>query len=208
MLKASELTYQYSNSALLSFPSFELNRGKHLCISGPSGSGKSTLLSLLTGLAQPRSGSIQYDDLKFETLSQAQKDAYRGQYIGLVFQENYLINSVSLFENLTYACHFGKINFDSAYAQRLLSMLNLPGKEKKKPNELSLGERQRAAIARALIKKPSYFFADEPTSSLDDENCKSVLEILLNSAQEIDSSLVVITHDHRVKSAFKNHLEL
>lgn len=183
-------------------------KGKHLLISGRSGVGKTTLLHLLGGLTSVQSGRIWIEEQEMSSMSKSKRDAFRGKHIGFVFQQASFIQSLNVLDNVLASQYFGakKVNHD--FALSLLSELGIAGYAKKKTNELSGGERQRLAIARALSTSPDVVLADEPTSSLDDVNAMKVLDLLVSEAEQNGATLVIVTHDNRLKSKFENQVEL
>jgi putative ABC transport system ATP-binding protein len=179
-----------------------VSSGSHLCLVGRSGSGKTTLLNILCGVLAPSSGRVCLDGTDLFALGEAARDALRARSIGCVFQTFNLLEGLSAFENLTLAQRFAGISADAARrrADELLELLGLRDRAGARPSELSVGEQQRIAIARAVSKKPSLVLADEPTASLDDENAALVIELLLETCR--DSTLVVATHDTRLTRRF------
>lgn len=188
--------------AALSVARLLIGSGERLCLVGRSGSGKTTLLNVLAGVLVPSAGRVCVGGVEVSALSEAQRDAFRGRSIGCVFQTFNLLDQLSALENLTLAQRFGGIAAEPARrrARELLTELGLGEREDARPSELSLGEQQRLAIARAVSKRPSLVLADEPTASLDDESARAALDLLLASTAE--STLVVATHDTRVIERF------
>jgi putative ABC transport system ATP-binding protein len=176
--------------------------GSHLCLVGRSGSGKTTLLNILCGVLVPSSGRVCLDDTDLFALGEAARDALRARSIGCVFQTFNLLEGLSAFENLTLAQRFAGIAANAARrrADELLELLGLSDRAAARPAELSVGEQQRIAIARAVSKRPRLVLADEPTASLDDENAALVIELLLETCT--DSTLIVATHDTRLIQRF------
>ena len=179
-----------------------------MCIRDRSGTGKTTLLHLLSGLLLPKNGSIQVKDSHINKLSGASLDAFRGKNIGIVFQVPHFIASLTVLENLQLAQKLPGNNVDKNRIEAVLTQLNLKEKINAYPSQLSQGEKQRVSIARAIINKPAVIFADEPTSALDDKNCTEVTNLLKQTAQENDATLVIVTHDNRLKSEFENNIIL
>lgn len=208
VLKTSELSYRYPEGEGLSFPDFNSRKGEHLLISGKSGVGKTTLLHLLGGLSSVQSGSIWVNNKEMSAMSKSERDAFRGKHIGFIFQQASFIQSLNVLENVLAAQYFGAKKVDRSFAMRLLSELGIENYAKKKTNELSGGERQRLSIARALSTSPDLVLADEPTSSLDDVNAMKVLDLMVSEAEQNGATLVVVTHDNRLKSKFENQVAL
>lgn len=208
MIRFSGLAYAFSSTASLSFPDWETASGQHALILGKSGSGKTTLLHLLGGLLSPSAGSILIDDTALHTMSGAKLDAYRGRHFGFVFQKPHLVAALSVLENLQLAAYLSQTKVTTQSMNQLLGSLGLKGVGHRKPFEISQGQAQRVSIARAVVHAPSIIFADEPTASLDDESCDQVLNLLLDQVKQHRATLIMATHDQRVKAAFSNQLLL
>lgn len=209
MVQTNQLEFQYKNKEqLFRFPNITLKEQEHLLILGKSGIGKTTLLHLLAGLQKTTAGSIKIGDVLINSLSHSQLDTFRGQQIGLVFQKSHAITSLNVYDNLKARLFFSKKSIDQKNIDVLLNQLDLGAVKKNKVNELSVGQLQRLGIAMAVIHQPKLILADEPTSSLDDENCAIVMDLLQHQAQENQANLVVITHDARIRSSFKNVMTL
>jgi putative ABC transport system ATP-binding protein len=208
MLKTTNLSYQYSGAAAISFPDFTAEQGDHWLIIGPSGSGKTTLLHLLGGLLSPTGGSVRLNDSDYGSISPAKLDKFRGENIGIVFQKAHAVQSLSVMENLLLTQQLGGKPFDKQKIMKLLERLQMGHKANQKPNRLSAGEQQRVAIARAVINQPRLILADEPTSALDDKNSDEVQHLLKESAEAVKAILLVVTHDNRLKAAFQKQLFL
>ena len=175
---------------------------------GESGSGKTTLLHLLGGLLRSQEGTIDVNGTEINHLSEAQLDRFRGKNIGFIFQKNLLINALSVRNNLLMAPLLAGIPQDNSRVETVLSQLSLLEKASVNVKELSHGQAQRVAIARAVINRPPLILADEPTSALDDKNCERVIDLLLEASQVNQATLVVATHDQRLKTKIQNHLQL
>ena len=172
-------------------------------ILGRSGSGKSTLLNLIGGLDCPTSGSIEVDDFNLSSLKKSKFSDYRNTYIGFIFQDFYLLNEFTVFDNVSLALDLQGIA-DNALVYATLKKVGLEGYEEKYPSELSGGERQRVAIARALIKKPKYILADEPTGNLDSDTTVEIMELLQSLAKE--NLVLVISHDKNSASQYADRI--
>lgn len=209
MIQTDNLTFQYKKSEqTFSFPNINLQEQENLLILGKSGIGKTTLLHLLAGLLTPNTGKIVINNVTVNSLSQSKLDSFRGQNIGLVFQNNHAVKSLSVFENLKARLFFSNKKVDTTKIDELLQQLNIYNCKNSKVNELSVGQLQRLGIALSVIHQPKVILADEPTSSLDDDNCKIVIELLIQQAKQTNANLIVITHDHRIQSFFQNSISL
>ncbi len=209
MVQTNNLTFQYKKSKhVFSFPNISLEKQDNLLILGKSGIGKTTLLHLLAGLLKPSNGDVIIDKMNLSSLHDNSLDKFRGQNIGLVFQKNYAIQSLNLIDNLQTRLFLSKKPINKTLIDTLLMQLGLDSHKKSKINELSVGQLQRLNIALSVIHNPKVILADEPTSSLDDENCKIVIELLIKQAEQTNANLIVITHDNRIKSFFQNSITL
>lgn len=208
MLETKQLEFSYTRNQVMNFPDFKLQKGEHWLLLGQSGSGKTTLLHLLGGLLSPTNGSILIGDTELGQLSAAALDKFRGKNIGIVFQKSHFVRALTIGENLALAQQLAGLNPDRARITALLERLNIGSKFRLKPDRLSMGEQQRAAIARALINQPPIILADEPTSALDDQNAEEVINLLEEQASALGSTLLVVTHDKRLKDRFPNQIAL
>ncbi|MEO0901926.1 MAG: ATP-binding cassette domain-containing protein, partial [Bacteroidota bacterium] len=200
MVKTSGLTYAYGDGQEMIFPDIDLNPGHHLLVIGPSGIGKTTLLYLMAGLLPPVNGSVAIAGNELNALSRREMDKFRGEQIGLIFQQYHFINSLSVQDNLKLRQSIVEDSVDKQRRYQLTERLGLSGHLDKKVTQLSQGQQQRLSIALGLIHKPKVILADEPTSNLDDANCVKVINLLKEEAEISKSSLVIITHDLRVMS--------
>ncbi|WP_250432527.1 ABC transporter ATP-binding protein [Hanstruepera flava] len=209
MVRTENLTFKYhQKETVFQFPDIDLNQTENLLILGKSGIGKTTLLHLMAGLLKPSSGTVTITDVNLQSLNSKQLDKFIGENIGLVFQKNYAVRSLNVMENIQARLFFCKKKVDHSAITNLLQQLNIESCKSKKINELSEGQLQRLGIALSVIHEPKLILADEPTASLDDENCQAVMSLLLDQAKKNKANLVVITHDQRVKPLFQNILEL
>ena len=208
MLETHNLRYSYDNASPLHFPDIRCQKGEQWLLLGQSGSGKTTLLHLLGGLLTPQYGSIKVDDTDIARLKGSSLDQFRGQHIGIIFQTAHFVKSLTVEENLVLAQQLASVKMDKSRIIHILDKLNLVHKLKSKPNDLSVGEQQRVAIARALINRPSVILADEPTSALDDKNTEEVIQLLEQQAAEVGATLLIVTHDGRLKNYFTNQIDI
>lgn len=198
------LDFIIGNNTILSELNFSLDNGSHLIISGPSGSGKSTLINLMSGLYRPTSGHVSFESNDYSKLTDKDIDEMRAKNFGLIFQRLHLIKHLTVEQNILLG--FNKIKLPNI--EKLIEDIGLTFKKKQLAKDLSFGESQRVAIARGVVNNPKIIFADEPTSSLDDENTTRVLKLISAQANKNKSSIVISTHDERVKKFFKNILEI
>ena len=208
MLVAKSIKYSYNSNNTFEFPDFCLESTEDLLIIGDSGVGKTTFLNILGGLLSPQSGSITLNGTNYSDLSNKDLDKFRGKNIGIIFQSPYFVNNLNLMDNLLFSLFLSKNQQDKNVVIELLNQVGLKDKIYSKPNDLSQGEKQRASIALALVKKPNLILADEPTSSLDDNNCDLVVSLLKEQSQLSKCKLIIITHDARLKKHFKNSIKL
>jgi putative ABC transport system ATP-binding protein len=209
MLICENLSFSIDGHKLFSNIDFKIKNEKDLLITGPSGIGKTTLLSILCGLQQPTAGNIFYNDICLYNLAENKIDEFRGNQLGIVFQNFNLINTFTIKQNLQLANTALDLK-DNDHMYDLLQRVGLADKSHVTVSKLSIGEKQRVAIARAFIGKPKWVFCDEPTSSLDDNNTDMIIKLIKEECQRYKSSLILITHDKRIQSLlnFNEILEL
>lgn len=208
MVKINGLTYNYSSEVQLKFPDFSLSKGEQALILGQSGCGKTTLLHLLSGLLKPNSGAVDVENENISKMSGARLDNFRGANIGIVFQTSHFIEALTVQENLTLTQTLAGKSKNVGKVKTLLADLGVESKLNSKLNALSVGEKQRISIARALVNSPALILADEPTSALDDKNCNAVLKLVREQAKKHNSTLLIVTHDNRLKDQFDKRIEL
>jgi len=209
MLICENLSFSIDGHKLFSNINFKIKNEKDLLITGPSGIGKTTLLSILCGLQQPTAGNIFYNDICLYNLAENKIDEFRGNQLGIVFQNFNLINTFTIKQNLQLANTALDLK-DNDHMFDLIQRVGLADKSHVTVSKLSIGEKQRVAIARAFIGKPKWVFCDEPTSSLDDNNTDMIIQLIKEECQRYKSSLILITHDKRIQSLlnFNEILEL
>lgn len=208
LLSVNNLTYQYEDESVISFPDFTCSTKDEMLISGNSGTGKTTLIYLICGLLKMQKGEINFLGESIGDMSSKKMDDFRGKHIGLVFQSARFIASLDVLDNVLAGQYFGQGNVDNEKAMETLESLGISALAKKKPQQLSGGERQRLSIARAVAGSPDLVIADEPTSSLDDENAEAVYELLNTEAKKHNSALIIVTHDDRLKRKISNQVRL
>ncbi len=208
MIACKNLTFSYSAQKRFSFPDIECADQEALLILGQSGRGKTTLLHLMALLLRPESGQVMINHQDITPLSVAEAAAVRASQIGIVYQRPHFVSSLSVLDNVLLPNYLAQKPEDKERARALAEQLGFAEHLSKKTNQLSQGEQQRVSIARALMNNPAVILADEPTSNLDDINCQKVVELLKNPSEQIGASLVVVTHDQRLKDAFSNQVKL
>jgi putative ABC transport system ATP-binding protein len=200
VLEIRGLGYSYDGRAVLD--GFDLDQAAraHRVLLGPSGSGKTTLIHLIAGLLTPKAGTIAIDGETISDLPPARRDDLRRRKIGVVFQTLRLVAALDVTANLLLAQRLAGQRADRNEVRALLDELGLSHRAHARPRELSQGEAQRAAIARGLVARPRLLIADEPTSALDDANAERVARLLIDTANTHGSTLLVATHDARIKA--------
>lgn len=187
--------------------SFSLDAGEQMLLQGESGSGKSTLLNLIAGIVVADSGEIQLGGENMTALSESARDAHRARSLGYVFQNFNLLDGYSCLENVELGMSFG-VGVDRAFAQSLLDRVGLKDRENYRPDQLSQGQRQRVAVARALANRPKLVLADEPTGNLDPKNAARSMELIQSLCRENDAALLLVSHDPQIESQFDRVLGL
>jgi ABC-type lipoprotein export system ATPase subunit len=202
MITAEGLTYRYNKEVGIQFPDFSFQTGDQALILGQSGCGKTTLMHLISGLLKGQTGFVKIDDTDISKLSGSEMDRFRGKNIGIVFQTPHFIEALTVSENLEIAQTLAGHKKDKERVREVLSELSIEHKISSSVKDLSQGEKQRVSIARAIINKPSIILADEPTSALDDTNCEAVVQLLKQQAEKNKATLLIVTHDNRLKEVF------
>jgi putative ABC transport system ATP-binding protein len=198
MLSGQDLALDYRSGTSVAHAvdtvSLSVEQGSFVGLIGPSGSGKSSLMYLLSGLKRPTRGSVAFEGQDYHQISTPGLMRLRRARYGFVFQQHFLINYLTALENVMVGAV--KRNHDVvAYAQELLRRVGLGDKLRQRPYQLSIGERQRVAVARALVHRPAIVFADEPTASLDQATGREVIDLLGDYRRRGGGSVVVVTHD-------------
>ncbi len=209
MIRIDKLRFGYRNgNDVLRLDEFVLEPQSDILIVGPSGCGKTTLLHLIAGLLVAASGRVVVDGQDLGALSPAARDRFRGRHIGIVLQQFHLLPTLTALQNLLVAQSIAGLPVDRAAAHAMLAALGVDERVDAFPHQMSVGQQQRVAIARALVNRPKLLLADEPTSNLDDESCAAVADLLLGTAKQQRVSLVIATHDMRLKSRIARQLAL
>jgi len=209
MIRIERLRFGYRNGDdVLRLDEFVLEPQTNILVVGPSGCGKTTLLHLIAGLLVASEGRVIVDGQDLAALSPAARDRFRGRHVGIVLQQFHLLPTLTALQNLLVAQTIAGLPIDRNAAHSMLGALGVDERAAAFPHQLSVGQQQRVAIARALVNRPKLLLADEPTSNLDDEACASVAELLLDTAQRERVSLMIATHDTRLKSRIPRQLQL
>jgi putative ABC transport system ATP-binding protein len=197
MIEAINIHKYYGNQHVLKGIYLQIKSGQFIAIMGRSGSGKTTLLNILSGLDYPDEGNIKINGNKFNFTNDAKMTEYRQKKVGFIFQQFNLLDNLTLFDNVAIPLYLNK-NYNKKNILEMLDRVGLVNHKNKLPAQLSGGEKQRGAIARALIHSPEIIFADEPTGSLDSETGESILKLLKNLHSESKATIVLVTHDNVV----------
>lgn len=208
MLQTTNLSYSYDNETWIDFPDINCEADQRYLVLGQSGKGKTTFLHLCAGLLQSKKGSVVVNNTDISKISGKALDRFRGDHIGIIFQQAHFMGSLNVAENLMIAQKLAGRRIDKNAIASILDKLNIGHKLDAKTSNLSQGEKQRVAIARALVNKPSVILADEPTSALDDFNCNEVVDLLEKTADEANATLIIVTHDNRLMDHFSNQIRL
>ncbi len=220
VVKANNLRFQWSpkEPEILHIAELHIGRGEHIFIKGPSGSGKTTLLNLLGGILQPSSGQITLLDQPVSQFSGAKRDKFRADHIGVIFQMFNLVPYLSVVENVLLPCRFSKRRRKRAMhrgrleqeARHLLARLGLQDEilQRRQVTQLSQGQQQRVAAARALIGRPEILLADEPTSSLDIDVRIKFLDLMFSEADAAGTTVIFVSHDNLLQEKFSRVIAL
>lgn len=207
MIDIEGLAVEAGGRVILQAPAWRVASGAAL-VMGPSGSGKTTLLHVLAGLTTPTRGRVQVLGQDLFAMTPAHRDRFRGRHMAIVFQTARLVRALSVAGNLALALKLAGKPRDDAAIMAALQRLNIAHVARARPHTLSIGEAQRAGIARALVARPKLILADEPTSALDDGNAHSAIDMLMAAAADFGAGLIVASHDSRISHRVSAHLHL
>lgn len=208
MIHFRDIRHVYQSKNEIYFPDLTMKEGDYRLILGVSGSGKTTMLHILAGLLQPTVGEVLFNEINLYEKKETERDRFRGLNIGVIFQQVHLIPALTILENIMLARYMAGLSQDRNHILNLLSTLDIADKADSYPYQLSYGQSQRAGIARAVVNNPRLLLADEPTSNLDDRRSNQVLALLKEQAKAHNSTLIIATHDQRVKDQFPNYISL
>ena len=208
MFSLTGIEHRYGVSVVLRVASWQAAAGEHWLLAGPSGSGKSTLLHILAGLTSPSTGDVVVAAVDLRTRTGSALDRWRGRTVGLVPQRLHLVAALTVRDNLRLAQYLAALPDEPQRVRELLEAMQVADLAQRYPRELSQGEAQRVAIARAVVNRPALLLADEPTANLDDAHAAAALELLRAQAIAVNATLVVASHDARVRSLLPRTLAL
>lgn len=208
MFLIRDLRHAYSGVDVLQIRDWQVEQGEHWLVIGPSGSGKTTLLHVLAGILKPSYGDVLVAGQRITRLKPRELDRFRARHIGLVLQKLHLIDTLTVAGNLLIAQYFSRMPQDPARVRQVLADLGIEDKAHAYPHELSFGQAQRVAVARAVVNRPTLLLADEPTSNLDDVHCMRTVDLLELQARVCRATLVIATHDQRIKERVRRHYNL
>ncbi len=208
MLIISDLDAGYKGQSICRIPALSLQRGSTCLLKGHSGSGKTTLLHTLAGIIPPVAGKVEILGTDIYALPESTRDRFRGQHIGLIFQTLHLVKSLTVLDNVLLGTFVNEGRQDKQKALSLLASAGLEGLHNARIDNLSQGQAQRVAIIRAMLTKPAFILADEPTSSLDDETAIQIINLLLQSSAANKATLIVSSHDARITPYFSEVITL
>jgi ABC-type lipoprotein export system ATPase subunit len=208
VLTTNNLHYRYPDGASFQFPDLNCAENSQWLVLGPSGSGKSTFLHLLAALLRPSDGELILDGTSYGQLNARAGDRFRGKNIGMIFQRSYFVASLTVAENLDLAQRLAGQPVDKKGNRQLLEELGIGQHADRSPQQISVGEQQRASIARGLVNQPRLLLADEPTAALDAKNATVVSRLLRERAAQLNAVLLVVTHDERLLDDFTNVIRM
>lgn len=210
MIKASHISQSFGDLEVLRNIDFEIRQGEIISIVGPSGAGKTTLLQIMGTLSKPTTGEITYDGKNVNLLREKHIAEFRNQHIGFVFQFHHLLPEFTALENVCIPAFIARVSRQEAErkASEILQFLKMGDRLDHKPNELSGGELQRVAVARALINDPTIILADEPSGNLDTQNKEELHNLFFSLRERYNPSIVIVTHDHELADKADRKLEL
>ncbi|MFV0321300.1 MAG: ABC transporter ATP-binding protein [Alphaproteobacteria bacterium] len=215
LIQLQDIVYEFAQGNIFRLDDLTIHRGEHSLILGPSGCGKSTLLNLISGSITPHQGRIAVLGQDITALKPVQKDRFRADHMGIIFQQFNLLPFADVYTNIALATEFSKLrqkNIQDIQAEisQLLADLNLQPAAilYKKANQLSVGQQQRVAVARALLGKPQIILADEPTSALDDHAANRFMELIFKNAEAVGATVIMVSHNRDFIPFFPRNIAL
>jgi len=210
MIDIKNITKSFGSLQVLKGIDLHINRGEVVSIVGPSGAGKTTLLQIIGTLDRPDTGTVIVDGINVTTLSQKQLSDFRNRHLGFVFQFHQLLPEFTAIENIMIPAYIGNISQKQAKerARELLDFMGLADRASHKPNELSGGEKQRVAVARALVNNPAVILADEPSGSLDSRNKEELHRLFFDLRDKFGQTFVIVTHDEKLATITDRTIQL
>lgn len=207
-LQIKNLEFSYGENQILQIPELQIQQAEKVFLLGPSGSGKSTLLELIAGILKPSGGDLILNGENISSFSLSQLDHFRAENIGYIFQSFNLIPFLSVIENIQLPFLFQKKSYDSDLLKNLVESLGLTSFVNRAVSQLSVGQQQRVAVARALLKRPKLILADEPTSALDYDHREGFLKLLFQLCQKEKITLLFVSHDRSIEKLFDRTVNL
>lgn len=202
-LKKSFVAPDATQHLIVDVPDFSLDVQMQVALAGESGSGKTTFLNLIAGILKPDAGTVSLDGVNVATLAESQRDRLRATNLGYIFQTFNLLQGYTCLENVLLGMSFGA-GVDRDFAIKLLKRVGLEAKLHHRPRQLSTGQQQRVAVARALANKPKLVLADEPTGNLDHKNARESLALIRETCRENGAALLLVSHDREVLAQFEH----
>jgi ABC-type lipoprotein export system ATPase subunit len=201
-LRKSFVAPDGTRQSIVDLPQFSLEASEQMALAGESGSGKTTFLNLIAGILKPDAGMIELDGVAVSALSESKRDRFRATRIGYIFQTFNLLQGYTCLENVLLGMSFGA-GADRVFAEALLRRVGLGDRLHHRPRQLSSGQQQRVAVARALANRPKLVLADEPTGNLDHKNSREALALIRNACREDGAALLFVSHDREVLGQFE-----
>ncbi|WCG82816.1 ABC transporter ATP-binding protein [Pectobacterium sp. A5351] len=210
LIQHLSVTFPDTSEAVLDIPALSIRSGERVAVMGPSGSGKTTLVNAITGMDHSGTGCVQWEKQDIWQMNEAERDRWRAQHIGLVMQDFHLFPGLNALENVLLPAQFHHWRIPVSLKQRAADLLAQVGLDtaKRPIDVLSRGEKQRVAVARALLSKPDIIVADEPTASLDAQSGEQIADLLATLARDSRATLIAITHDARLASQMSRCIQL
>lgn len=215
-IRLENLLHKYDNAAederpVVDIQAWQIQPNEHILLRGMSGSGKTTLFNIMTGLLKPSSGTVWYDDKALYTLSESARDRFRARNIGYIFQNHFLLNTMTAAQNVEMPMAAARVISASEWKSRaheLLSQVGLKHRANYYPAQLSSGQRMRVAVVRALANQPNVVFADEPTAALDEDTTEVVMDLIQEACRAKGAMLIVASHDPSITHRFQTVMNL